>query len=202
MTDRDIQSAYPTAFPKLDDEQLAAFSKIAECKTYHDGEALFVAGKPGPKFQVIKSGEVEIIDDSGRQRRSLLVHKAREFTGDLANLTGRPANVSGIARGEVEVYEVSAEQLQRIVSERPSLSEVILRAFVARLQFLRETDHTGLLVIGSRFSRDTFRIRDFLAKNGVLYTWDDLENDPQVDDLLRHFQIDAAGTPVVACGSD
>lgn len=202
MSNRDIQSAYPIAFPKLDDEQLAAFSKFADRKTYRDGEALFVAGKPEPKFHVIKSGEVEVIDESGRERRTLLVHKAYEFTGDLANLTGGPANVSGIAKGEVEVYEVSAEQLQRIIGEQPGLSDIILRAFIARLQFLRESDHTGLLVIGSRFSRDTFRIRDFLAKNGVLFTWDDLEDDPQVEQLLMRFGISAEETPVVASGSE
>ncbi|MDZ8259890.1 hypothetical protein [Nostoc sp. ChiQUE01b] len=66
-------------------------------------------------------------------------------------------------------------------------------------QYLEELeDFTGLRVIGSRFSRDTFRIRDFLAKNRVMFTWLDLENHQQVDMLLRQLQISEADTPVVA----
>jgi thioredoxin reductase (NADPH) len=202
MNRRDIKAEFPSAFPTLDDEQLDAFLEFAERKTYHDGEFLFAAGERELKFHVIKSGEVEIVDESGSERRSLLVHEEREFTGDLANFTGRPANVSGIARGEVEVYEISAEKLQRIISERPGLSDLILRTFIARWQILHESDYTGLLVIGSRFSRDTFRIRDFLAKNHVLFTWDDLERDPQVDELLRRFEVSAAEMPVVAYGNE
>jgi hypothetical protein len=29
----------------------------------------------------------------------------------------------------------------------------------------------GLRVIGSRYSQDTFRVRDFLAKNRIPFTW-------------------------------
>ncbi|MDQ3930584.1 MAG: cyclic nucleotide-binding domain-containing protein, partial [Chloroflexota bacterium] len=202
MNERDIKAEYPSAFPKLDDEQLDAFSEFAERKTYHHGEVLFAAGERELKFHVIKSGGVEIVDETGSTRRSLFVHGPREFTGDLANLTGRPANVSGIARGEVDVYEISADELQRVVSERPGLGDLILRTFVARRQFLHEWDYTGLLVIGSRFSRDTFRIRDFLAKNHVLFTWDDLEREPQVDELLKRFQVSVSEMPVVAYGNE
>ncbi|MGH8656837.1 MAG: NAD(P)/FAD-dependent oxidoreductase, partial [Gammaproteobacteria bacterium] len=57
----------------------------------------------------------------------------------------------------------------------------------------------GLRVIGSRYSRDTFRIRDFLAKNRMLFTWLDLEGDPAVGQLLKQFGVTEADTPIVAC---
>jgi hypothetical protein len=55
-------------------------------------------------------------------------------------------------------------------------------------------------VIGSRYSQDTFRIRDFLARNHVPFTWLDLESDPQVKEPLRQFGVTEADTPVVAWG--
>ena len=55
-------------------------------------------------------------------------------------------------------------------------------------------------MIGSRYSTDTFRVRDFLAKNRVLFTWVDVETDPEVDRLLKHFGMTEADTPVVALG--
>ena len=202
MDYKDVKQNHPTAFPTLDDEQLRAITEFAKCKTYSDGETLFHAGEREFKFHVVRSGEVAIVDHSGDEARTLVVQTAREFTGDIANLTGRPANADGIARGTVEVLEVSADDLRRIINEQPKLSDTILQAFIARWQILNESDYTGLRVIGSRYSTDTFRIRDFLAKNKVLFTWIDVEVDPQVDELLKRFSISEADTPVVAYGDE
>ena len=82
----------------------------------------------------------------------------------------------------------------------PDLADIILQAFIARRQLLRESgDFTGLRVIGSRYSQDTFRVRDFLSRNRVLFTWLDLEADSQVGQLLKDFGVSEAETPVVAC---
>jgi len=73
---------------------------------------------------------------------------------------------------------------------------------MARRELLRQSDKfTGLRVIGSRYSQDTFRIRDFLARNQVPFTWLDLESDPQVKQLLQRFGVSEADTPVVAWGN-
>ena len=83
----------------------------------------------------------------------------------------------------------------------PDLGDIILQAFIARQQLLRESaSFTGLCVIGSRYSHDTFRVRDFLARNRVWFTWLDLESNPQVNQLLKQFGVTEADTPVVACG--
>src|ERR1700682_4387004 len=67
---------------------------------------------------------------------------------------------------------------------------------------MRESgEFTGLRVIGSRYSKDTFRIRDFLAKNRVMFTWLDLEGDPAVSQVLQQFGVSEADTPIVACAS-
>ena len=55
-------------------------------------------------------------------------------------------------------------------------------------------------MIGSRYSTDTFRVRDFLAKNRALFTWVDVETNPEVGRLLQHFGMTEADTPVVALG--
>lgn len=118
-------------------------------------------------------------------------------------MTGAPAVVSAVAKGNCEVYEISASTLRQILKENSSLSDIILQAFIARRQRMEALDiFPGLRVIGSRFSRDTFRIRDFLSKNRVMFTWLDLENNQQVDALLRQLQINEADTPVVAYGNE
>jgi hypothetical protein len=49
-------------------------------------------------------------------------------------------------------------------------------------------------------SADTFRVRDFLSRNRVLFTWIDIESDPQVDQLLKQFGMTESDTPVLRKG--
>jgi thioredoxin reductase (NADPH) len=174
---------HAVAFPTLDESQL---SRIALCTgavltPYRKGERLFEAGDRDFKLFLIKAGEVEILDESGERPQTITVHHAGEFTGDIAHLTGRASVVSAVARADCELYEVATGEVRHIVNRCPDLGDLILRAFIARRQILRESGQvTGLCLIGSRYSHDTFRLRDFLAKNRVLVTWLDLESDPQV----------------------
>ena len=190
------------AFPKLTEEQMTQLARYAgaSTKTFHAGEALFRAGDRDPKFFVIKSGELEIIDVTGDQPKTIRVQGSGDFTGDVGHLTGSPKVVSAIARSDCDVYEMSEGELRKVLNQDPQLSDLILQAFIARRQLMRESpEFTGLRVIGSRYSRDTFRIRDFLAKNRVLFTWLDLEGDPAVNQLLQQFGVTEAETPIVAC---
>jgi thioredoxin reductase (NADPH) len=199
MAEHNLQSI---AFPTLDEAQVSELARCTEAtpKLYRDGQTLFAVGDRDLKFFIVKSGEIEIVDYSGDEPRTVTVHRKGGFTGDVSHLTRNPAVVSGIARGDCEVYEVSGDALRRALNQCPAISDIILQAFIARRQLLRESsDFTGLRVIGSRYSADTFRVRDFLAKNRALFTWVDIDTDPAVDRLLKEFGVTEADTPVVAC---
>jgi thioredoxin reductase (NADPH) len=190
------------AFPVLDAEQIAQLANCATVasKHYRDGETLVTVGERSFKFFIVKSGQIEILDYSGDAPRIIATHAEGEFTGDISHLTGTPAIFTAIARGDCEVFEISGEVLRHVLNQCPGLSDIILQAFIARRQLLRESaKFIGLRVIGSRYSPDTFRVRDFLTRNRVLFTWVDLESDPQVDQLLKQFGVTEADTPVVAC---
>ena len=199
MAEFNLQSV---AFPVLDEAQIG---QVASCtaivpKRYKDGETLIAFGERDFKFLIVKSGEVEIIDNFGDAPRTIAIHHKGQFTGDISHLTGRPFIFTAVARGDCEVFEISGESLRQVLNQCPSLSDIILQAFIARRQLIRDSpDFTGLRVIGSRYSPDTFRIRDFLAKNRVLFTWVDLESETQVGQLLKQFGLAEADTPVVAC---
>ena len=195
---------HSVAFPTLEQSLIDDLSRCSSVttKTYRDGQTLFSVGDRDFKFFIVKSGEVEIVDHSGDEPKTVTVHLKGQFTGDVSHLTGNPAVVSAVARGDTEVYEVSGDTLRRILNQCPTAGDIILQAFIARRQLLRASaDFTGLRVIGSRYSPDTFRVRDFLAKNRVLFTWTDVETDPNVDLLLKGFGVSEADTPVVACSS-
>ena len=199
MAEHTLQSI---AFPVLTSEQIA---QIATCTTAsprrcHDGETLIATGNRSFHFFIVKTGEIEILDYSGERPKTITIHRKGQFTGDVSHLTGAPSVFTAIARGDCEVFEITSDALRHVLNQCPGISDIILQAFIARRQLLRESPNfIGLRVIGSRYSTDTFRVRDFLTKNRVLFTWTDLETDPQVDQLLKEFGVTAADTPVVFC---
>jgi thioredoxin reductase (NADPH) len=190
------------AFPVLDD---ARIEQAGQCTTLlprrcRDGETLIAVGDRAFKFFIVKSGEIEILDHSGDEPKTIAIHHKGQFTGDISHLTGMPAIFSAIARNGCAVFEISGEALRHLLNQCPALSDIILQAFIARRQLLRESPNfIGLRVIGSRYSPDTFRVRDFLSRNRVLFTWVDLESDPEVNQLLKGFGLTEVDTPVVAC---
>ena len=195
-------SLLSAAFPVLDDSQIA---QVAGClkstpTRYADGEVLIRVHESGMRFFIVTSGEIDIVDYSGDEPKTIVTHGKGQFTGDISHLTGMPSIFTAIARGDCEVIEVAQDALRQVLNQCPTLSDIILQAFIARRQLLRESpDFVGLRVIGSRYSADTFRVRDFLARNRVLFTWVDIESDPQVNKLLKEFGVTEADTPVVAC---
>lgn len=191
------------AFPTLDEGQMASLAKceLASLHQFKDRERLFETGDRDLSFFVVKDGQVEIVDESGDVPSTIKILGRGEFTGEISQLTGGPSLVSGVARGDTEAFEVSPDALRHLLNNHPELSDTILQAFLARRHFLRESGTViGLRVIGAQSSRETFRVREFLAKNGVPFTWLDLDHDQQAKQLLGQFRVTEAETPVVVFG--
>jgi thioredoxin reductase (NADPH) len=189
------------AFPSLTDRQIDALSRSAKQRHFHDGDPLFEAGVSPATFFVVLSGEVEIIDHSGEEPRTVAVHKAGEFTGDIDILTRRVTVVSAVARGETDVLEIAPSDIRRLIAEDQKMGDVILRAFITRRELLLESGFQGVRVIGSSNSRDAYRIREFLSRNQVPMRWRDVDTDPGAIEMLRHFGVTDDALPVVVCGA-
>src|SRR4051812_8241247 len=104
---------HEVAFPRFNKAQMAALGRCvrSSLKHYRAGEKLFEVGDRDFKFFVVKSGEIDILDESGEKPKSVAVLGPGEFTGEVAQLTGGPALVSAVAKSDCEVYEVTAEGL-------------------------------------------------------------------------------------------
>jgi thioredoxin reductase (NADPH) len=201
MPPNDLKSV---AFPRLDDRQMAALGdcSLATQRHFEDGQGLFESCAVEGRFFVVKAGKVELIDDSGDAPRTVVVLNPGQFTGEVADLAAGHSLVRAVAQGDCDVYEVSIGALRTILNDHPDLGDIILQAFLARRQLLRESGtFTGLRVIGSRYSKDTFRVRDFLARNRLPFTWLDLEADPEVERMLRKLGLCESDTPVVSWGN-
>jgi CRP-like cAMP-binding protein len=139
MAENDLRSV---ALPTLKEAQIVKFGRCAKAslKQYRDGETLSRCGERDFKFLVVQCGEVEILDESGETPKTVTVYRSGEFTGDVAHLTGSSAVVSAIARGDCEVYEVSAEALRQVLNGCPDLAAVFLAGRTRKVLLLVRGD--------------------------------------------------------------
>ena len=202
MIHNDLRTRFPEANLKLDKRQIRIVERFAKLKSFQSGETIIAAGTRDPNFYVVKSGEVEAIEYSSGKPQVIWKSYPQELLGDVSFLSGSASHLSRIAVGDVEVFEILPENLRRIIDEEPTLGNVILTTLIARIQIMRDLNLTPLQVIGSRYSADAFRIRDFLGKNRVAFAWLDIEGNPSASGLLKQFGVEEAETPVVICGKD
>jgi thioredoxin reductase (NADPH) len=184
------------AFPRLDEQQRARLRALGKVREVQSGEVLFRDGDAGYDFFVVESGVVAIVQGYGSENRVIAVHGAHRFLGELNLLTGARAYLTAVVRDPGEVIQVPLAALRAASHEDEELTNVILRAFLARRNFLIEAD-AGVKVVGSRYSRDSRRLREFLQRNRVPYQWMDLESDAEADALLQTLGIGPGETPVV-----
>src|SRR4029079_19465039 len=76
-----------------------------------------------------------------------------------------------------EVLAVPVGRLRELVARDPAFGDLILRAYLLRRSILIGLG-AGLRIVGSKYSPDTRRVRDFAARNRLPYRWLDLEADP------------------------
>ena len=184
------------AYPRLTEEQRARLREMGEVRRTEPGDVLFREGDDAYDFFVVESGFVAIVQGYGSEDRVITVHGHHRFLGELGLLTGSRVYLTAVVRDGGEVIQVPAECLRTVVAEDEELSNIVLRAFLARRAMLIEKG-AGVHVIGSRYSADSRRLREFLARNRAPYQWTDLEDEEEVDTLLQALSVPAGETPVV-----
>jgi thioredoxin reductase (NADPH) len=185
-----------TRAPTLNEDQIEVLSRYGETRKTEVGQVLYRAGDTTNDFFVVLEGEVEVIDDFAGEARTIGVFLAGRFLTELNMLTGQALYLTAVVRKGGEVLVISREQLKEVVTEEPNLSDIILKAFLARRSYLMRTG-VGLRIIGSRHSGDATRLREFAARNRLPHVWIELEEDPEAAEaLLERFGAKPSETPV------
>ena len=186
----------PSAFPVLDPSEVAIFEAVGRRHHVAAGDYLYHEGDPGYDFWIVLSGAVDVIVDDADDR-VIITYRAGQFLGELNLLTGVRAFVSARVAEPGEVLAVPAEILRRVIATEPELSDKILAAFMARRAALLAGAAVFIRVVGSRFSPETMRIREFLTRTRLPHEWLDPDADSRVDEIVRAFSLEPSDLPIV-----
>lgn len=190
------------AYPRLEDAQIAQLEAHGTRRATRLGESLFREGDESCDFFVIASGLVTVVDGYGTPRERVLgVHGRGRFLGELNLLTGQRVFTTAVVAAAGEVVQVPVRALRDLVAKDSSLGDLILRAYLTRRWLLIGLG-TGLRIVGSRYSADTRRLREFAARNRLPHRFVDLEEDRAAEALLRDLGVAPEETPVVILAED
>src|SRR5260221_7523933 len=189
------------AFLELNDAELAALRPVGERVAVSAGQYLYREGDPAYDFYVVLAGVVEIVVTADGAERVLARHGAGRFLGELNLLTGQRVFVSARVAEPGEALVVPRDALRRLIATNTGLSDKVLAAFLARRGLLMTGASSAIRGIGSRFSADSGRVREFLVRNRIPHEWLDPDGDSEVERLLRELDITARDLPVVIVSS-
>jgi thioredoxin reductase (NADPH) len=194
MSDR-MDEIRSTRAPRLRTDQIEILKRYGEIRKTEVGDVLFRAGDTENDFVVVLEGEVKVGDNFPGEARTIGVFHEGRFLGELNMLTGQAMYLTGVVSEAGEVLSIPRERLKEVVTEEPNISDIILRAFLARRSYMMKTG-LGLRIIGSRHSGDATRLREFAARNRVPHVWIELEDDPKADALLARLGAKPSEAPV------
>jgi thioredoxin reductase (NADPH) len=187
------------AFPTLTEAQMERIRALAEAEEVAAGQVLYSAGDLDYDFVFVESGEVEIVRAASptSPEQVIVPHGAGRFLGELNMLTGQAVFLTARVSVDGRVRRVSPERFRRFMSEDTELSDVILRAFMARREILRTGEGArSIEVLGSRTSVEALALRTWAARQAVPHTWIEVES-PEGENLLSVLGLDVDNLPVV-----
>jgi thioredoxin reductase (NADPH) len=187
-------------FPTLTPAEIDRLRRFGECRSYPQGAALAKAGETGEGFLIFLSGEAEITQNDGTGSRIHITrHHAGSFTGELAQLSGRPSLVDCHALSDVDVLVIPPERLRALLVAEAELGERIMRALILRRVGLIESGGGGPVIIGRADNPAVLRLINFLRRNGNPYLQLDPDSEAGAQALIERFDVELDVLPIVVC---
>ena len=123
-------------FENLTDLELRQLIEVGYRQRLRSEEFLFRENDPGDAFYIILSGSVEVFVEAIDKHLTNL--GAGKFLGELSLMLGIPRTASVRALEETILFAINKEGFQKVLTERPDLSEQIIQEIVKHKEELSE----------------------------------------------------------------
>jgi len=184
-------------WPVLTEAEIDRARPYGRVRRVEIGEVLYRPGEVGRPCFILLSVSLEIVQPTIDGERLVTILRPGMFTGEAGTIAGQRTVVQARAIQAGEILEVRPEDLRTLVAHDAALSEILLRAFMLRRLMLIDRQLGNVVVIGSRHSADTLRLREFLSRNGHPFTYIDLDMDDAYRNLLDRFGVAVSDIPIV-----
>jgi thioredoxin reductase (NADPH) len=194
-----IETRRDQMFPQLSDTDIAQLRRFGEARHFPAGARLVVAGERSPGLIFVGAGKLEVSQNNVMGREVIIEHGPGNFSGELAQLSDRPALTDATALTDLDAIVVPPRALRDLLVQEAELGERLMRALILRRVGLLESGQSGPIVIGPQGHGDVLRLTNFLRRNGHPQRFLDSTSDGCAKTLAERFQIDPADLPIVLC---
>ncbi len=190
-------------FPVLDAVQVDTARRFASGVETHfaAGERVYEIGARNVPAWLVLQGAIEVVRRDGLTHEApITTYRAGQFTGELNQLSGRPAIAAGRAGPEGCIaLPFDSSHLRALMIGSVDVGEIVMRALILRRVALIEVASGGTILIGIPGSPDIVRLQEFLTRNGC----PNVELDARTDEEGRAF-VERSGVlpdelPLVVC---
>ncbi|GAA3316139.1 FAD-dependent oxidoreductase [Arthrobacter ramosus] len=187
------------AYPVLSAEQIRRLRSYAVVQDVAVGDTVFRAGDETYDLIVIERGTVDLIRGATHDAPEEVVvsHGPGRFIGELGLLTGQSVYLTGLVVQAGRIHRIPQTQFRRLMAEDAELSDILLLAFLARRELLRNNAAARVIeIVGSRLSASSLELRTFAARLRLTHLW--FEADSVAGQaLMRAAAVEAGDLPVV-----
>ena len=185
-------------FPTLTAAQFARLAARGRRRSTERGEVLFEPGERDVPVFVVVAGELEVLGpDAGSVPIASV--RARQFSGEINMITGRPTVARLRVKDPGEVIELPRRAVLELIHTDAELSEILMDAFLERRLGIVARNVGDVVVIGGADNPGTLRVKEFLTRSGHPFRYVDVDRDADALELLGRFALNSGDIPVVIC---
>ncbi|MDE1179882.1 FAD-dependent oxidoreductase [Paraburkholderia sp.] len=188
-------------FPQLSAAEIESLRRFATPMSFKAGELIFETGRVALGLFVLLRGRVRIYSRDSFGRSTLITeHEDGHFMAEMAQLSGKPALIDGIALTDAQTLVIEPEKLRALIVADAQLGEHIMRALILRRLGLIEQG-LGPIIVGNGDDARLIALQGFLRRNAYPATVIDARTDPEAISLLSGMTAGPDDFPLVFCPS-
>ncbi|MCU1477111.1 MAG: FAD-binding protein [Subtercola sp.] len=187
------------AYPILTPDQLRRLRTYGDSRPSVANEVIFRAGDTELDLIVVDEGVVEITQAATVNAPEEVVSRftAGHFIGELNLLTGQTIYLTGRVVEPGQITHISPARFRAVMAEEPDLSDVLLRAFIARRKKLqRGAGARSIEIVGTSLSAASLALRTYAARQQLAHLWFDSDS-VAGQTLLKVAELTPADLPAV-----
>ncbi|MFI5891842.1 FAD-dependent oxidoreductase [Actinoplanes sp. NPDC051513] len=161
------------AFPVLTPEQFARLAAYGSRHRCEAGEILYDVGDENCDLILIETATAEVVrtPTATAPEELFLTAAAGQFLGEMNLLTGQTRLLSARVTAPGAVHRIGEEAFRRLMARDTELSDLLLRAFLARRLLLADRSGRNLEIIGDESTGAGMALQTFLTRQEQPHLW-------------------------------
>jgi len=174
-------------FARIPPNELASLAGRAADVRLHQNEWLILEGQT-PAFFGLLEGRLALHKNIGGHDQQLATYEPGEYFGEVPLLLASPAVASIRALEPARVMRLDPADFHDLISHCKVLNAEIMKTMETRVgklqQVVANTPMTAATLIGRQSDVTCLELREFLARNRMLFAWRDLDDADAVNRLV------------------